>query len=101
MITYFDESNDVMNLLLHEKPLRIMIGLRYSRGKTYPSMLAKFADCTYPHAVRVLDILEKNGLIAYEKKGRIKYVVLTEKGEEIAFLLEELYRKLKKLKRKF
>lgn len=75
-----------------------MIGLRYSQGRTYPSMLSKFADCTYPHAVRILDMLERNGIISYEKKGRIKYVVLTEKGEEIAFLLEELYRKLKKLK---
>ncbi len=98
MITYFDENNELISLLLHEKPLRIMIGLRYSQGKTYPSMLAKFADCTYPHAVRILDILERNGIIAYKRKGRIKYVVLTDKGEEIAFLLEELYRKLKKIK---
>jgi len=95
---YFYEDNEVMNLLLHEKPMRILIGLRYSQGKTYPSMLAKFADCTYPHAVRILDVLERNGLVKYEKKGRIKYVVLTDKGDEIAFLLEELYRKLKKLK---
>ncbi len=92
-----DGKNELVNLILHEKPSKIILGLRYAGGKTYPAMLSKFADCTYAHTVKILDILEKYQIIKFEKDGRIKNVILTEKGEEIGFLLEQIHRKLVKI----
>jgi len=93
------EKYPLVELILHEKPLMILLGLRYSGGKAYPAMLSKYADCTYSHAVKILNILEKNGLVSFEKDGRIKYAILTEKGEEISFLLDQIYQKLVKFSR--
>ena len=91
----FLEVSELENLLFHQKPLKILLGLKYAGGRSYTSLLAKYADCTYSHATFIIDKLVEQGVLQYEKKGRIKYVTLTEKGEEIVFLLEQLYRKIK------
>jgi len=38
----------------------------------YGSILAKEVDCTYSHAVKILQTLETLKLVVFEKKGRIK-----------------------------
>ena len=92
-----NESNELIDLILHEKPLKILIGLKQANNKTYPSMLSKFADCTYSHAVKILQVFEKFGIVEFERVGRIKYVSLTDEGEQLAFIIEELYRKMRKM----
>ncbi len=62
---------------------------RLSRAK-YGSLLAKEVDCTYSHAVKILQNLERLGLVSVEKKGRIKLIVLTKKGTEIAENIENI-----------
>jgi predicted transcriptional regulator len=47
-------------------------------------------DCTYSHAVKILQGLEKMGLVQFEKKGRIKLIKLTKRGCEIADLIEKV-----------
>ncbi len=93
------EKDSLVELILHEKPLMILLGLKYSGGKAYPAMLSKYADCTYSHTVKILNVLKENGLINFEKDGRIKYAILTERGEEVAFLLDQIYQKLTKISR--
>jgi len=60
----------------------------------YGSVLAKEVDCTYSHAVKILQTLEVLGLVSFEKKGRIKLIQLTKKGQEIAENIDSIRRQL-------
>ena len=62
----------------------MLVALRRIAKVRYGSILAKEVDCTYSHAVKILQSLERLGLVGFEKKGRIKLIKLTKKGEEIA-----------------
>lgn len=94
------EKSIIEELFLHEKPVKILVGLKNGGEKTYASTLAKVADCTYSHTVKILDLFEKLNLVAFDKKGRVKYVKLTETGDDIAFNLENLTRKMSKISKK-
>ena len=92
-----EDSENLGNLFLHDKPVKILLGIKIDdSAKTYASVLAKIADCTYSHTVKILNLFEKNKLIEFSRDGRIKHIVLTKKGEEITKDLEELSRKLRK-----
>ena len=62
----------------------MLIALRKVGRAKYGSVLAKEVDCTYSHAVKILQTLEELGLVQFEKKGRIKIIKLTKKGQEVA-----------------
>lgn len=68
----------------------MLVKLKNDEKPRYASLLAKEVDCTYSHTVRILQILEKNNLIEFEKKGRQKLIKLTPLGREIATTLEKL-----------
>ena len=53
-------------------------------------ILAKEVDCTYSHAVKILQTLERIGLVDFEKKGRIKLIKLTKRGTEVADHIEDI-----------
>ena len=61
----------------------MLVNLLEQRNK-YGSLLAKQVDCTYSHAVKILQSLQKLGLVNFEKQGRIKVIKLTQKGRELA-----------------
>jgi predicted transcriptional regulator len=61
----------------------------------YGSILAKEVDCTYSHAVKILQTLEHLKLVDFEKKGRIKLIKLTKKGREVADAIEEIQKLIK------
>jgi predicted transcriptional regulator len=52
--------------------------------------LAKEVDCTYSHAVKILQTLEELKLVEFNKKGRIKLIKLTKKGQEVADAIENI-----------
>ena len=93
----FNNNNLLKDLFLHEKPVKILLGLRNEGNKSYASSLAKYADCTYSHAVKILESFENLGLITFKKHGRVKYIKLTDEGEQLAFNLESLVKKMEKL----
>lgn len=72
------------NTFFRKKPALILIALKKTSRVRYGSLLAKEVDCTYSHAVKILQSLEKYNLVAFEKKGRIKLIKLTNKGQEVA-----------------
>jgi len=72
------------DLFFRRKPAMMLIALRRVTKAKYGSVLAKEVDCTYSHAVKILQTLEQLGLVVFEKKGRIKIIKLTKKGQEIA-----------------
>ncbi len=75
-------------LFFRKKPVSILIALKKSSKIRYGSLLAKEVDCTYSHAVKILQDLEKLGIVGAEKNGRIKAVKLTRRGLEIANHIE-------------
>ena len=52
--------------------------------------LAKQVDCTYSHVVKVLQDMQRAGLVTFEKKGRLKVLILTKKGLEIATQMDSI-----------
>ncbi|MBI2449746.1 winged helix DNA-binding protein [Candidatus Pacearchaeota archaeon] len=75
---------DNFDIFFRRKPALMLIALRRLSRAKYGSLLAKEVDCTYSHAVKILQTLEKLDLISVEKKGRIKLITLTERGRGIA-----------------
>lgn len=80
----------IFNVFFREKPALMLVGLLRKQGETYASSLAKSVDCTYSHVVKVLQDMQKAGLVTFEKKGRLKVLVLTKKGIEVATLIDKV-----------
>ncbi len=77
-------AKDNFDLFFRRKPALMLIALKRMKKSKYGSVLAKEVDCTYSHAVKILQTLEKMGLISFEKQGRIKIIKLTKKGQEVS-----------------
>ncbi|MBT3691235.1 winged helix DNA-binding protein [Candidatus Woesearchaeota archaeon] len=77
-------KKDMFEVFFRRKPAMILVALRNSTKNRYGSVLAKEVDCTYSHAVKILQEMEKNRLVSFQKKGRIKTIKLTETGENVA-----------------
>jgi len=80
-------------MFLREKPAKILLGMKVAKGDVYASVLAKHADCTYSHTIKVLDLFNKLGMVNFEKTGRIKKVKLTDSGWDIAHNLEAMVKR--------
>jgi predicted transcriptional regulator len=78
------------DLFFRRKPAMMLIALKNVTRARYGSQLAKEVDCTYSHAVKILQTLEEYGLVGFEKKGRIKIIQLTKKGNEVATHIEAI-----------
>lgn len=85
---------DNFDIFFRRKPALMLVALRKMSKVRYGSLLAKEVDCTYSHAVKILQTLEGLGLVNFQKKGRIKLIELTKKGEEISEHIENIRRKL-------
>ena len=68
----------------------MLVNLRTSKSEVYASSLAKQIDCTYSHVVKVLQEMQKEGLINFDKQGRLKLLTLTRKGTEIAGRIDDI-----------
>lgn len=77
--------NELMfNILFREKPAMMLVKINQSGSEIYASSLAKQVDCTYSHVVKILQQMEKNDLVNFEKRGRLKVLTLTKKGKEVS-----------------
>jgi len=83
-------KKDIFEVFFRRKPSMILVALRNNAKAKYGSVLAKEVDCTYSHAVKILQEMEKNKLVMFEKRGRIKTIKLTENGEKIADHIERI-----------
>ena len=86
------KSPENFELFFRKKPAMMLLALRRMNKAKYGSVLAKEVDCTYSHAVKILQTLEDQGLVMFEKKGRIKIIKLTKKGQEVADSIESIKR---------
>jgi len=90
-------QNELQELIIQDKPSEMLLTLKSYRrklfdkgGKPYAQKLSTEADTTYAHTVKILNKLDEQGLIEYEKQGRKKCVELTEHGEKVAEAVEQL-----------
>ena len=83
-------QKDNFDIFFRRKPALLLVALKKLARARYGSVLAKEVDCTYSHAVKILQGLEKMGLVTFEKKGRIKLIKLTKKGQEVADHIERV-----------
>ncbi len=81
---------DNLDIFFRRKPALMLVALKRLSRARYGSLLAKEVDCTYSHAVKILQTLEKLELVTFEKKGRIKLIRLTKKGQDIANNIESI-----------
>ncbi|MBU0615450.1 MAG: winged helix DNA-binding protein [Nanoarchaeota archaeon] len=78
------DNKEIFNVFFREKPAMMLVNLKNAKANTYASSLAKQIDCTYSHVVKILQEMEKEGLINFDKQGRLKLLTLTKKGQDIA-----------------
>mgnify|MGYP001596623345 CR=1 FL=1 len=81
---------DIFEVFFRRKPAMILVALRKGGKNRYGSVLAKEVDCTYSHAVKILQEMEKAKLVDFEKQGRIKTIKLTENGHKVAENIEKI-----------
>jgi len=89
-----NEQKDTFDIFFRRKPALMLVALKRMTRARYGSILAKEVDCTYSHAVKILQTLERLGLVLFEKKGRTKLIKLTKKGQEISENIENIRRLL-------
>ncbi|MEK6824999.1 MAG: winged helix DNA-binding protein [Nanoarchaeota archaeon] len=87
-----EQTKDNFDVFFRRKPALMLVALKKLTKARYGSVLAKEVDCTYSHAVKILQTLERLGLVLFEKKGRMKLIKLTKKGQEIADHIENIKR---------
>ncbi len=80
----------IFNVFFREKPTLMLLGLYNAKSEVYASSLAKQIDCTYSHVVKILQQMEKAGIVVFNKTGRLKLLSLTKKGEEVAANLDRV-----------
>ena len=84
-----------IDIFFRRKPAMMLVSLMRNSRMRYGSVLAKEVDCTYSHAVKILQTLQELKLVEFEKKGRIKLIKLTKKGREVAESIEDIQKKIK------
>jgi len=89
-----NEQKDTFDIFFRRKPALMLVALKRMTRARYGSILAKEVDCTYSHAFKILQTLERLGLVLFEKKGRTKLIKLTKKGQEISENIENIRRLL-------
>ncbi|HLD88950.1 MAG TPA: winged helix DNA-binding protein [Candidatus Nanoarchaeia archaeon] len=78
------ENKEIFDILFREKPAMMLVELKNAKNEIYASALAKKIDCTYSHVVKILQEMEKAGLVNFDKQGRLKLLTLTKKGSDVA-----------------
>jgi predicted transcriptional regulator len=88
------DNKGIFNVFFREKPAMMLVHLKNTESEIYASSLAKTVDCTYSHVVKILQEMEKSGLVNFEKNGRLKLLTLTKTGTEIADHIDNIRVKL-------
>lgn len=86
------KQKKIFDVLFREKPVMMVVTLLNSNEEQYASTLAKQVDCTYSHVVKILQEMNKAGLVSFHRQGRLKILQLTKKGTEVAKHLDALRR---------
>ena len=83
-------NKKIFSVFFREKPAMMLVTLLNATTEHYASSLAKVVDCTYSHIVKILNEMQKAGLIVFKKQGRLKVLSLTEKGTIVAQSIDNI-----------
>jgi len=89
------KMKDNFDIFFRRKPAMMLVSLKKNSRMRYGSVLAKEVDCTYSHAVKILQTLEQLKLVLFEKRGRIKVIKLTKKGKDVADAIENIQHQIR------
>jgi len=85
-----EEKPEMYQTFLQEK-IALALEAIYDEEETItPSEVKEITDTTYAHAVKQVQRLEGFGLVRSKKKGRKKFLFITDTGEMVAEKLVEL-----------
>ena len=79
-----NQNKEIFNVFFREKPAMMLVEMKNAKSEVYASSIAKQVDCTYSHVVKILQEMQKAGLVNFEKQGRLKLLTLTKMGQEVA-----------------
>jgi DNA-binding MarR family transcriptional regulator len=85
------QNKEIFNVFFREKPAMMLLGLKNAKTGVYASSLAKSIDCTYSHVVKILQQMQKAGLVNFEKQGRLKLLTLTKNGADVAEHIDKIW----------
>ncbi len=80
-------QSKITKLLFHEKPFLLLKTLYYDHGNSYAASISKKVDCSYSYTVKLLNKMNKFGLVKIENTKHKKIVKLTDKGKQIFKLM--------------
>ena len=83
-------NKEIFNVFFREKPAMMLVELKNAKNEVYASSIAKMVDCTYSHVVKILQQMQKAGLVNFEKQGRLKLLTLTKTGQEVADKIDSI-----------
>ena len=83
-------NKEIFNVFFREKPAMMLVELKNAKSEIYASSIAKTVDCTYSHVVKILQQMEREGLINFDKQGRLKLLALTKKGQDVAIRIDDV-----------
>lgn len=84
------KNKEIFKIFFREKPAMMLVELKNAKSEVYASALAKNIDCTYSHVVKILQEMEREGLVNFDKQGRLKLLTLTKKGHDIASQIDTI-----------
>lgn len=84
------KNKKIFKTFFREKPAMMLVELRNAKSEVYASSLAKNIDCTYSHVVKILQEMEQEGLINFDKQGRLKLLTLTKRGSDVASKIDDV-----------
>ena len=85
-----NKNKEIFKTFFREKPAMMLVELKNAKNEVYASSLAKCIDCTYSHVVKILQEMEQEGLVNFDKQGRLKLLTLTKKGSEVANKIDDI-----------
>lgn len=77
----------MQDIFFQEKSKRVLLSLAKARRKSISDVASEVRG-SYAHIYNLIKILEGQNILETEKKGRTKYVSLTDKGEKLAETLK-------------
>lgn len=84
------KNKEIFRTFFREKPSMMLVELKNAKSEVYASSLAKSIDCTYSHVVKILQEMETEGLVNFDKQGRLKLLTLTKKGVDVANKIDDI-----------
>lgn len=84
-----EKPRRLSEIILHPKPSQLLT-LLLQEKQWHTAALARESGQSYVYATELIKVFEKEGLITISPIGRRKWVKLTERGEKIAHLIDDI-----------